>query len=491
MSRITPWLTVGMFVLSSAGGKIFAQDIQDKPEEQWITVTEQATGMDQKAKDEALAKALRRAVEQACGVFLTSESKTQNYQGVYDRIFADAVGYVKEYNVVKTWIQDGCYFVKIDALVSTQKFEKDWAVIAHTYAQEANPRVIVVIGQTTYEMVNDLEKEEQHAAAEAMDVQAEARSRGEVSVGGAAVQEADAAAVAGTVSRRGRLRPRNWATMSAEQREAWLARMEAEERSSATVSGTVTRQETDNYKTWRRVADTLAEGGSVQTKIEDFFLEKGIKLVDRETARKVNKRDLALANAQGDLDRLAALGAQFDADVVILGTAAAKTGGETQMTVAGQTVRQHEYRAKLVVRAVRTDSAQLLVSKVYQVSARSMRKGGEEAALDRLAEEAAPQLLSAVVDAWRKQVHVTRDIQLQIDGMTYNDFKTFQTAVQTLRGVQSVHLREITDNVANISIGYEFPTRNLADRLTELKEIRLEVTEFNPHRLKMRVVRKK
>jgi hypothetical protein len=68
----------------------------------------------------------------------------------------------------------------------------------------------------------------------------------------------------------------------------------------------------------------MSEGGVVQTKIEDFFLDKGIKLVDRGTARKVNKRDLMLASAQDDLSRVAALGAQFDADVVVLGTAAAK-----------------------------------------------------------------------------------------------------------------------------------------------------------------------
>lgn len=489
MSKISHCSLITLVVFFVEIGAIFAQPIQDKTPEEWITVTEQAAGMDQKAKDEAVAKALRRAVEQACGVFLTSESKTKNFKGVYDQVFADAVGYVKEYDVVKTWIQDGSFFAKVNALVSTQQFEKDWAVIAHTYAQEAYPRVIVVIGETTYEMVNDLEQEESHAGVDTIDVQAEAHRRAEASAGGVAGQDSDAAVVTGTVGRRGRVRPRNWAVMSASERQAWLVQAEAEEHASANVSGVATSQRADNYKTWRRVANEMTEGGTVQTKIEDFFLDKNIKLVDRGAARKVNKRDLMLAGAQDDLSQVAALGAQFDADVVILGTAAAKSGGETEMTVAGRTIKQQDCRAKLVVRAIRTDSAQLMVSKVYQVRKKSMQKGGEEAALDQLGDEAAPQLLSAVVEAWRKQVHVTRDIQVQISGMTYDDFKTFKTAAEKLRGVKAVSLREITEGLANIYIGYEFNTQNLADNLTELKELKLEVTEFNPNRLKMKVVK--
>ncbi|MBN1943232.1 MAG: hypothetical protein JW849_08055, partial [Phycisphaerae bacterium] len=251
MSKITLSCLVVLAAFFVEIGAISAQPIQNKTPEEWITITEQAAGMDLKAKDEAIAKALRRAVEQACGVFLTSESKSKNYKGVYDEIFADAVGYVKEYDVVKTWIQDGAFHAKVNALVSTQKFEKDWASIAHTYAQEAYPRVIVVIGETTYEMVNELEQEETHAGVDTIDLKAESHWRGEATAGGAAVHDADAAAVSGDVRRRGRIRPRNWAVMSASERQAWLARTEAEEHGEATLQGTTTSQRADTYKTWR------------------------------------------------------------------------------------------------------------------------------------------------------------------------------------------------------------------------------------------------
>jgi hypothetical protein len=61
--------------------------------------------------------------------------------------------------------------------------------------------------------------------------------------------------------------------------------------------------------------------------------------------------------------------------------------------------------------------------------------------------------------------------------------------MEELRGVKFVTLREITESVADVSVGYEFSTQNLADNLSELKDTKLEVTEFNPNRLKLKVVK--
>jgi hypothetical protein len=48
----------------------------------WKTATGEAAGITDNAKDEATKVALRKAVEQACGVFITSQSKTKDYQAV-------------------------------------------------------------------------------------------------------------------------------------------------------------------------------------------------------------------------------------------------------------------------------------------------------------------------------------------------------------------------------------------------------------------------
>ena len=102
-------------------------------------------------------------------MFINSRSKTKNYQAIYDKIFADAVGYVKKYDKPKCWIEGGLYYARVHALVSTQKFEQNWAAIAHTYHQENNPRIIMVIGESTVKMVNELELDLRYAHFWAMD----------------------------------------------------------------------------------------------------------------------------------------------------------------------------------------------------------------------------------------------------------------------------------------------------------------------------------
>jgi len=374
-----------LVVVAGLGATAQAQDIVGKVDT-WVTVEDGAAGTGLKAQDEAVAAALRKAVEQSCGVFLTSKTKTADYQTVYDKVFAGAVGYVTEHKVVKTWEKDGITWARVTARVSNKKFEEDWVRIAHTLHQENNPRVLVAIAET---------------GAEA------------------------------------------------------------------------------------GLGDKREDGGLVQGKIEDFLLAKGLVLVDRGTTQKVNKRDIMLASVKDDVAEVAAIGARFKADVVVTGQATVKFG--QRIHVAGQTL--HQYVASMTVRVVRTDSAQLLVSKTYgPVTCNSLTAGGgEDKALVKLAEESAPALLKEMVEAWRKQVNVTRHVELLITGMDFKAWKVFNEEAKTIRGVQNVRRREITLENANIDIEYGYSTDNLADRLSEMKTIKLDITEISANRIKLKV----
>lgn len=388
-------------LLVCAGGGL-GQDVRPaappKPlSGKWVTATGKAAGATITAQDEAVAKALRNAVEQACGVFLTAQTKTQDYKAVYNRVFADTVGYVVRHKTPRIWVQDGVTHAEIVALVSTQKFEKDWSLIAHTLAQEGNPRVIIAITDVTWTG----------------------------------------------------LRP--------------------------------------PLPTTAPVEDTVLTG-VVQGKMEEFFLSRGLQLVDRDTATEVNRRDVVLAGFKNDLREVAAVGARFKADVVIYGQASARYGG--RIRIAGYDA--YKFVATLNVRAVRTDSAQLMVSKTFgpETVTSLQRGGGREKAMTKLAEGSAPKLLKAVVEAWRKQVHVVRNIRLNISGMDYDAWKKFNQEAGKIRGIRAMNLREITEGVANIDVRHEFDTQALADRLGQLKAVRLKVVEFNPNRLKLKVVKR-
>ena len=227
--------------------------------------------------------------------------------------------------------------------------------------------------------------------------------------------------------------------------------------------------------------------GIVQSKVEDFFLDKDIKLMDRSTTKKVTKRDVLLATVKDDTKAVAAFGARFKADVVITGRATAKFGKTIQ--IAGQSM--HQYTASLTIRAVRSDSAELLAVKSYgPITINTLqRNGGEDKALAKLAKENAGKILAAVVEGWRKQVNVKRTLTLSIAGMDYKAWKIFKAEVGELRGVQALRLREITEGVASIDAEYSYDNTDLADSLTELKKTKLDVTEITANRIKLKVVK--
>jgi len=358
--------------------------------DKWVTVTAEAAGVDARAQDQAVAQALRKAVETACGVFLTSQSDARDYKAVYDKVLADTVGYVREYKVVKVSTAGGVTSATLRVRVSTKKFERAWAAIAHTVNRENNPRVIVAIIDAT--------------------------------------------------------------------------------RHTTTAP-----------------ASEVDQAGIVQGKIEDFFLSKGIKLMDRTTAERVTKRDVLLAAIKDDTKALAAIGARFKADVVVAGRANARYG--KTIKIADQ--EMYQYVASLTIRAVRTDSAEVLAVKTYgPLTVNTLqRSGAADKALAKLGEQFAPKVLAAVVEAWRKQVHVSRTLQILISGMDYKLWKAFNAEAAKLRGVQALRLREITEQVATIDVEYAYGNTSLADHLTEMKAAKLEITEITANRISLKVVK--
>lgn len=358
----------------------------ETPVDLWVTATGKAAGADDKARDEAIAQALRTAVEEACGVFLTAQAKTDDYKAVYDKVIANAVGYVREHKVDKVTVEQGVTIAKVRARVSTRKFEEDWASITHTVHQENNPRMVVAIVEAIHEA----------AGAPSYEVK---------------------------------------------------------------------------------------ENGKVATIVESFFLAKGISLVDANTAAKTQKRDILLAAIKDDVDAVASLGARFSADVVVVGKAVAKFCKE--LKIAGQTM--YQYTASLNVRVVQSDSARVLAVESFgPITVNTMQRGGEDKALDKLANDCAPKLLASVIEAWRKRANVSKTVELSITGMDFNRWKTFREEASKIRGVQAIRLREITQDVASIDIEYRYDNEGLADRLSELKSVKLKVIEITSNRLRLK-----
>src|SRR5262245_4601069 len=81
------------------------------------------------AHDKAIEDALRRAVEQAVGTMVESETSVENYQLLSDKIYSRSSGYVKKYQVVSEQAEGNLLRIRIEAEVDSGYLNSDLAAI--------------------------------------------------------------------------------------------------------------------------------------------------------------------------------------------------------------------------------------------------------------------------------------------------------------------------------------------------------------------------
>lgn len=106
-------------------------------------------GRKDQARENALNNAFRRAVEQAVGVMVDSDSMVVNAQILNDRIYSKSTGYIKKYNIINEKVEGDSYRVKINAVVSKVKIEKDIDEIGQIIKKAGNPRIMLLISEQT------------------------------------------------------------------------------------------------------------------------------------------------------------------------------------------------------------------------------------------------------------------------------------------------------------------------------------------------------
>lgn len=134
-----------VYLLSIAMVLIISEAVAQVPEK--VIVAEGvAAGSSLQARDEAINRALRRAVEEGVGTLIDTETMTQNYQLLDDRIYSDVKGYVKEYKIVSDNNgAGGIYRIKVEAVVALARLSKDLKALNIVRERKGNPRIMVLI----------------------------------------------------------------------------------------------------------------------------------------------------------------------------------------------------------------------------------------------------------------------------------------------------------------------------------------------------------
>ena len=70
------------------------------------------------ARDAAVEDAQKKAVEQAIGIFIDSQTQVENYQVISDSILSQVKGYVKNYTILNERTDSGLLLVRIESEVA-------------------------------------------------------------------------------------------------------------------------------------------------------------------------------------------------------------------------------------------------------------------------------------------------------------------------------------------------------------------------------------
>lgn len=147
LHRLALTLLVGLPILLSRAPQVAAAD--------WVTVKGEAAiigGDLAAAKEAALLNAFRAAVERGVGTIIASDTLTQNYQVVDDRIFTKARGYVSKWNILNDFPRGDVYIVEVECLVSSENIRA--TLIEANILQEAkdHPRIMVLLATVHEEL---------------------------------------------------------------------------------------------------------------------------------------------------------------------------------------------------------------------------------------------------------------------------------------------------------------------------------------------------
>lgn len=99
------------------------------------------------ARDAAISDAQQRAVEQAIGILIDSQTQVENFQVISDNILSQTKGYIKRYNVVREAREDNLLRIAITAEVALGKLSDDLSAIGILLGQMHKPRTMILVAE--------------------------------------------------------------------------------------------------------------------------------------------------------------------------------------------------------------------------------------------------------------------------------------------------------------------------------------------------------
>ncbi|MCX6122031.1 MAG: hypothetical protein NTX44_10505 [Ignavibacteriales bacterium] len=218
------------------------------------------------------------------------------------------------------------------------------------------------------------------------------------------------------------------------------------------VMMSVTLMLAQDQKEWPRIMVILDEkidnqevdARLVASKIEEIFLEKGFRLVDKTQFENVRARDIAIA--EGDPARAKELGTRYGAELIIVG----KSAGTLEDEKDFYGVKNFEYAAKGDCKVLITDTGELIA-----VSSKTSKKsaGGKNSAANycmaTLGETLANDLYYKIRMKLKEETAGIKIVQLAFIGIDQKLLSEYEkTLPQEMRMIERLKLRFLEKEAA-------------------------------------------
>ncbi|MHC5036945.1 MAG: hypothetical protein ACYTHM_06505 [Planctomycetota bacterium] len=131
-----------------------------------VMVTVKGTG---ETEEEALADALRKAVEKGSGIEVTSRTETLDHAVAFDRIVTRAKGFVAKHTTQKKEKKWGLWQITIEAEVDKGKIKGKWGEIQLILEQKGRPTIMVLIKETVFDKAGKAQEAMTSYAASAIE----------------------------------------------------------------------------------------------------------------------------------------------------------------------------------------------------------------------------------------------------------------------------------------------------------------------------------
>jgi len=148
--RVLPAAVLVLLTLLTFAWAVPAMSHQAGPETRVVETTGMAAveeAGEAVARDAAIADALRKAIEQAVGAFVSSDTMVENYQVLSDTVYTQAQGFITGYTITNESQTPGFYQVQVRAEVSTGALRYELDAMGLLQMKVERPRVLFMIAE--------------------------------------------------------------------------------------------------------------------------------------------------------------------------------------------------------------------------------------------------------------------------------------------------------------------------------------------------------